>query len=127
MPGERDLDILLRSLHPVLQPDEFVFCTHHEIVGDPVCVVHESEGLTLILRRAEAERIGIAYTFPCRMVTLEVHSSLEAVGLIARVATALAAKGISVNPVSGYYHDHLFVPADRADEALKVLVPISSG
>src|SRR5690348_17097111 len=99
MPGERDLDRLLRSLRPVLDKDEFVFCTHHELAGEPVCIVREREGLTLILRRAEAERLGIAFTFPCRMITLEVHSSLEAVGLMARITSVLAAEGISVNPV----------------------------
>jgi hypothetical protein len=29
---------------------------------------------------------------------------------------------ISVNPVSGFYHDHLFVPVDRAEEAMRLLV-----
>ena len=127
MPGERDLDTLLRSLRPVLHADEFVFCTHAEVAGDPICIVREREGLTLVLRRAEAERMGMAFTFPCRMITLEVHSSLEAVGLIARLASALAAEGISVNPVSGYYHDHLFVPADRANEAMAVIDTILPG
>jgi hypothetical protein len=127
MPGERDLDTLLRSLRPVLHEDEFVFCTHFEMAGDPVCVIREREGLTLVLRRAEAEHLEIAFTFPCRMITLEVHSSLEAVGLMARIASVLAAKGISLNPVSGYYHDHLFVPVERANEAMEVLHSILPG
>jgi uncharacterized protein len=127
MPGERDLDLLLRSLRPILDPDEFVFATHHEAIGDPVAIVREREGVTLILRRAEAERLGIAHTFPCRRITLEVHSSLDAVGLMARISSALAAKGISINPVSGYYHDHLFVPVERADEAVAILQAISPG
>jgi hypothetical protein len=127
MPGERDLDILLRGLRPVLEPGEFVFATHHEPAGDPVCVFREREGLTLILQRVEAERLGIDFTFPCRMITLEVHSSLDAVGLLARVGAALAAKGISMNPVSGYYHDHLFVPIERTDEAMAVLDSILPG
>jgi hypothetical protein len=127
MPGERDLGTLLGSLRPVLHEDVFVFCTHSEVAGDPVCIVREREGLTLILRRAEAERLRIAYTFPCRMITLEVHSSLEAVGLMARVSSALAAEGISVNPVSGYFHDHLFVPAERAEDAMEVLRSILPG
>lgn len=121
MPGETDLDTLLAALQPVLHPDEFVFCTHSELVGHPVCIFHEPEGLSLILRRSEAERLGIAYTYPCRMITLAVHSSLEAVGLLARVAAALAERRISVNAASAYHHDHLFVPAGRAEEALSIL------
>ncbi len=55
------------------------------------------------------------------MITLNIHSSLDAVGFLAAITTRLAAAGMGVNPVSGYFHDHLFVPADRADEAMTVL------
>jgi len=121
MAGETDLDTLLAGLQPRLHPDEFVYCTAPEPVGDPIAVFREAEGYTLIMPRREAERFGIPYTYPCRMITLTVHSSLEAVGLLARIATVLAECGISVNAVSAYYHDHLFVPVERADDALEVL------
>jgi uncharacterized protein len=121
MPGERNLDILLRSLEPAMHEGEFVFCTRGEILGDPVCAFREAEGWTLVLPRAQAERLEIPFTYPCRMITLSVHSSLEAVGLLAEVAARLAARGISINVVSGYYHDHLFVPVDRAKEAMALL------
>ena len=121
MPGQTNLEELLRDLNPVLDTDEFVFCSVPEIAGHPVCVFHEREGITLVLRRAEAERLGLAFAFPCRMITLNVHSSLEAVGLLAAITAALAARGISVNAVSAYYHDHLFVPAGRAEEALEAI------
>jgi hypothetical protein len=90
---------------------------------EPVCVFREAEGCTLILRRGEAERLGLAFIYPCRMITLTVHSSLDAVGLLARVSALLAERGISVNAVSAYYHDHLFVPVERAEEALRALAP----
>jgi len=121
MPGERNLEALLRALAPSIHEDEFVFCTQPELAGDPVCAFRESEGWTLVLRRAEAERLGIPFTYPCRMITLTPHSSLDAVGLLAEVAARLAARGISVNVVSAYYHDHLFVPIDRAEEAVLAL------
>ncbi len=53
---------------------------------------------------------------------MTVHSSLEAVGFLAALTTRLAAAGISVNPVSAFYHDHLFVPENRAEEAVRLLV-----
>ena len=68
--------------------------------------------------REEAEKHGIAHEFPCRMITLDVHSSLEAVGFIARIATELARRGMGVNPVAGFHHDHLFVPEGREGEAM---------
>ena len=55
-----------------------------------------------------------------------MHSSLEAVGFLARITTKLAAHGISVNAVSAFYHDHLFVPTARADEALTLLRELAS-
>jgi hypothetical protein len=71
--------------------------------------------------QAEAEAAGLKTVFPCRMITLNIHSSLEAVGFLAALLPALAAEGMGINPVSGFFHDHLFVPADRARDALRVL------
>ena len=121
MPGQTNLEYLLRNLDPVLDADEFVFASLPEVTGHPVCVFREREGVTLVLRRAEAERLEVPFTFPCRLITLNVHSGLEAVGLLAAVTAALAARAISVNAVSAYYHDHLFVPVARAEEALEAI------
>nr|WP_255536405.1 ACT domain-containing protein [Pacificimonas pallii] len=61
------------------------------------------------------------------MITLNVHSSLAAVGFLARITTALAKAGIGVNPVSGFHHDHLFVPDGRERDAMAVLAQVSAG
>jgi hypothetical protein len=60
------------------------------------------------------------------MVTLQVHSSLDAVGLTAAVAQELADHGISCNVVAGSFHDHLFVPYDRGDEVVGLLTALAS-
>lgn len=126
MAGETDLERLLAGMDPELRPGVHVFATLAPGVPVPegialVMTFRETEGTTLILERAEAEAAGIEGSFPCRMITLRIHSALEAAGFMARIATRLAGAGIGVNPVAGYYHDHLFVPADRADEALDLL------
>ncbi len=124
-PGETNLAALLQTMQPILQPDEYVFCTvppgHPLPPLAPVAIFREVEGLTLIMSAAEAAQAGLASVYRCRWITLAVHSSLEAVGFLARITGMLAAHGISVNPVSGYYHDHLFVPAERAEEAMQLL------
>jgi hypothetical protein len=125
MSGETNLAKLLRSMQPLLLEGEYVFCSV-EPESDwaalaPVGLFYESEGLTLILRREQAEVAQLPYEAQFRMITLSVHSSLEAVGFLAAVASRLAAAGISVNPVSAYYHDHLFVPTVRAAEAMQIL------
>lgn len=125
--GERDLAVLLRSLDPVLDPCEYVFATAGASVPEAICTFREAEGTTLILPREAAERLGMPYTYPCRRITLTVHSSLEAVGLFAAVAACLAETGISVNAVSGYYHDHLFVRTEDAARAVAALEELRTG
>jgi hypothetical protein len=85
----------------------------------------EAEGMTLILHQHEAESLGLEFAYRCRMITLNVHSSLDAVGFLAVITKKLAAAGISVNPVSGFHHDHLFVPVGSETLAISVLEDLS--
>ncbi|MBA1143615.1 ACT domain-containing protein [Mesorhizobium sp. CCANP35] len=126
MNGETDLKKLLATMSPDLLPDIYVFATltpgTTQPEGlDPVMVFREREGLTLIVTEDAARVAGLTASFRCRMITLNIHSSLEAVGFLAAITTRLAAAGMGVNPVSAFYHDHLFVPADRAEEAMELL------
>ena len=130
MPGESNLAKLLRNMEPELHDGVFVFGSipaDKEIPAAlrPVCLFREREGITLVVRREEAEGAGLSYQFASRLITLTVHSSLEAVGFLAEITGRLAEAGISVNAVSAYYHDHLFVPDHRADEALQLLQAMS--
>jgi hypothetical protein len=125
--GETDLSLLMGSLEAELQDGRFVFATlkpgdRYPADVSPVLTFREAEGLTLILSREDAERSGLASEFPCRWITLKVYSSLNAVGFLASITNCLAKAGISVNAVSAFHHDHLFVPDNRADEAMSVLL-----
>ncbi len=126
MSGERKLDNLLHGLAAELVDGVYVFAT--VALEDMPCgfrprmTFREAEGINLILLRDEAEQHGLSYEFPCRMITLTVHSSLEAVGFIAHIATLFAQHGMPVNPVSGFFHDHLFIlerTRDRSDGDLE--------
>jgi len=129
MHGERNLERLLASLEPVQRPGTFVFAVVEDAapVGAvvPDATVREEEGLTVVLRREEADRLGVAYDHVGAWITLRVHSALDAVGLTAAVSAALAGAGLSCNVIAGYHHDHLLVPADRAHEAITVLAGMS--
>ena len=50
-----------------------------------------------------------------------MHSALDGVGLTAAVSGTLADAGISANMVSAACHDHLFVPAGTAGQAVRLL------
>jgi hypothetical protein len=126
VPGEDNLKTLLRDMKPEIQDGTFVFCwvaNDRDIPAaiEPLLIFREREGTTVVIGRDEAERLGLPSRFPSRLMTLTVHSSLEAVGFLAAITARLAEAGISVNAVSAYYHDHLFVPEHKADEALRLL------
>ena len=124
MPGERDLNTLLRKMKPEMQDGIFVFCSISKDIPlgiEPLLMFHEREGTSVVIQRGEAERLNLPFQFPSRLITLTVHSALDAVGFLAAITTRLAQAGISVNAVSAYHHDHLFVPEDKAAEALNVL------
>ena len=84
---------------------------------------------TAIMQMVEAGQLALTDTLErwapampnAAWITLEVHSSLAAVGLTAAFAGALAQANISCNVIAGYYHDHLFVARDDAERALSTL------
>jgi uncharacterized protein len=128
--GENNPEKLLKGMKPEMQEGIFVFCTIPEqqtitSAIRPVLMFREREGTTYAIRREEAETAGLSYQFASRLITLTVHSSLDAVGFLAAIAVRLAEAGISVNAVSAFYHDHLFVSDHRADEALCLLQSMS--
>ena len=126
MSGETNLQSLLANMKPALLEGEFVFCSVSPLAFDqlrirPIGIFRESEGVTIIIERSVADAEGLGYEFISRMITLNIHSSLEAVGFLASITSKLAEAGISVNTVSAFYHDHLFVPTDKASAVMRLL------
>jgi len=127
MTGEKDLDNLLKHMSPALYPGAFVFCSFEKAhYGDhadlePIAAVTESEGLTLIIPVSKADAHEIPYETVFSCITLNVHSSLDAVGLTAVVSSKLTEHGISANVIAGYFHDHIFVQAELADKAITAI------
>lgn len=129
MSGISDLTTLLKSMSPVLTEGEFVFCSvtgklKEYIEFNPLASFMEEEGLTLVLDKEKAERANLVFNGTFRKITLSVHSSLDAVGLTAKVAEKLASRDISANVIAAFYHDHVFVPEELADAALLALLEL---
>jgi len=132
MNGITNLQKLISSMNPILFTGEFVFITLPDAVyGEaahlaPIASFVEREGSTLIIPKDRADAEAIDYDETFSMITLQIHSSLSAVGLTAAVSKILADEGISANIVAAYFHDHVFVPSHRADEALLALQQVGS-
>jgi len=129
--GELDIAKLLKSLSPKLLVGEFVFLT---FVGarygdqkalNPIAAIQEEEGLTLVVPKALADQQSHVYNGVFACITLQVHSSLEAVGLTAAVASKLSSHEISANVIAGFFHDHILVQNHNAQKALMLLDAMS--
>ena len=114
-------------MSPELMVGEFVFCcfekacygAHAEL--EPIAAVGEIEGLTLVISRERADEHNISYESVFSCITLKVHSSLDAVGLTAAFSAKLTEYEISANVIAGYYHDHIFVQTNQAENAMTAL------
>jgi hypothetical protein len=120
-----DLNTLLASMSPELQPGVYVYatvpfsCDLGNIV--PLATFREREGLTIIVEEGEALKASIDPLFRAAWITLTVHSDLQAVGLTAAFATALGRANVSCNVVAAAHHDHIFVPIESAGAAMVAL------
>ena len=118
-------------MKPNLSTKKFVFCSVSGAVLTnlklrPQLLFREKEGATIVVERKIADNAKLKYAGAWAMITLDVHSDLSAVGFLAVVCGKLAKNEISVNAVSAYYHDHLFVPFGKRKKALKLLKELSS-
>lgn len=124
----RDLARLLREMRPRLNGGTWAYCGLPAGAPLPERAIgwfRESEGESVILPVEAARAAGLTIGFEAAWITLEVHSALEAVGLTAAVASALTSGGIPCNVVAALRHDHVFVPAGLAAEALAALEALS--
>jgi hypothetical protein len=113
-------------MEPELWQQPFIFCsvdlgTYERLKLSPIGMFREREGITVIVEQQQADQAGFLYTDLWACITLNIHSALTAVGFIAAISGKLATAGLSVNPVSAYYHDHLFVLWAERERALELL------
>ena len=129
MAGELRLNKLIQSMRPRLNTGDYVFVLKPTSIqipsADIVMLFQEKEGTTLILERQNADDLGLSCDFISAWITLDAHSSLEAVGLTAAVSNELAKNNMSCNVIAAYFHDHIFVAKNDAEKAMKVLTELS--
>ncbi|MDU6681227.1 MAG: ACT domain-containing protein [Varibaculum cambriense] len=128
MSSYSDFDLALSKLHPHMY-GKYVFLSEWDglpAVLEPFAQIREEEGLTSIVPLEQAKAAGLAAGKKIyRRITLDCDVSLEETGLTFTVASQLASQSIPCNVLSGLHHDHLMVPAARAQEAISLLEQLS--
>jgi hypothetical protein len=125
MEGEINLKNILKNLNPSLNEGEYVYCTVDNIDKIPLSKIlflfKEKESITIIIKKEYAEELNLNFSYVASWITLNVHSSLSAVGLTAKFSKALSDAGISCNVVAAYFHDHIFVDEKDSVKAISTL------
>ena len=120
----RDTGAMIAGMAPRLSGGavRFAALTDPEAIAEALpaaeALIREDEATTLIL---PVDHAAAGDGPAMRRITLEINSSLEGVGLTAAVSAALAEAGLFANVVAAYHHDHVYVPAERAQEAVALL------
>lgn len=129
--GETDLGKILRSMQVTIHEGQYVFCSLPsgldgiDLREVKSCIV-EREGMSVVVPRRYADEVlHITYDFVASWITIDVHSSLSAVGLTAVIAKALSREKISCNVIAGFYHDHVFVSHVDCERAITILQSLS--
>lgn len=125
MSGEKNLDTILKNLNPVLNEGRYVYCCVNDSDNIPFSKIlflfKEAEGITVVLKKEDADQLNLEYSYVAAWITFKVHSSLEAVGMTAAFSAALGKENISCNVVAAYFHDHIFIDEKDAEKAMNVL------
>ncbi|NNE06431.1 MAG: ACT domain-containing protein [Xanthomonadales bacterium] len=127
MAAINDLETLIKHADPRLAEGLFVFTSipgarYGDLASlDPVAMIQEKEGLAMLIDQSTAHKAGLDSGRPFCLISLSVHSDLNAVGLTAAISACLAEQGIPANLFAGYFHDHILVPAECADQAMRSL------
>ena len=127
---EKKLERLLANLSPEMKQGDYVFCTTQKLptnlnLMDIRCFFKEDEGYSMVIQKEIADSNNLDYHLITSWIELGVYSSLSAIGLTARVASALTEEGISCNCIAAFHHDHLFIDKESAPRALGILQRLS--
>lgn len=125
MTGATDLQKMLSEMRVSIRDPTYCLVSlaspTAELRNSAAAMIVEEEAVTLVITTDEADANGLPYDFPAAWLTLEVHSSLHAIGLTAAVAQMLTDEGIPCNVLAGFYHDHLLVPAGKGHQVKMLL------
>ncbi|QPK81084.1 hypothetical protein G7Y41_08595 [Schaalia sp. ZJ405] len=121
-----DLDYALSTLKAT-PGDEYVFAHLDHVPSgiDPFAVIHDDDGYTIVVEKSQAQSIGLDVSKTYAQVILGLDANLDSIGITATIAQLMTARSIVANIITCVHHDHLFVQADRANEAVATLTDLA--
>lgn len=97
-------------------------------IGEPFCaLIVDKDEVTMMIPADALAHFGrrlpehVKGESAYRLITIDVVLEPDLVGFMAHVSVALASAGITLMPFAAYSRDHLLVPAEKLDLALKTL------
>ena len=132
MSEETSLQKILQQLNPSLSAETYVFVGVNnqsllKVLGyDPLAFFKEPEGITLILRKTEADNNLLKYDKELCRITFNAPYHFECAGLNAIIASALAKAGIGVTPIKTLYKRSILVDKGDAHTALEILQSVQT-
>lgn len=125
MSGITNLQETLKSIKVQCDNIEYAFTSVPDDSGisraEVLATFQENGRLAVIAPKQYLDSLTIENEGPYAKLTIDVHTSLELVGLTAVMASALAKHGISANVVAAFYHDHVFVQYELRERAIELL------
>lgn len=124
------LQEVLQNLDPVISQHTFVYVgvTNQSLLKvlgyDPVAFYKEKAGITLILRKEEADNNFLTYDNEFCKIDLNAPFHFDCTGLTAIVSSALAKAGIAIRPVQTAYSRFILIEKDDAHTALEILITL---
>jgi hypothetical protein len=119
---------MLAAMDPVLDETRYQFISVTPQIAPralAAAIATFREAMSAVVAQPEASDLGANGPVFAR-ITLQVFSDLEAAGLTAAVASALAAEGIACNMIAALHHDHAFVPQEKAADAMAILQDLAA-
>ena len=123
---------MITGMNPVLEGANYCFVSVPEgyrsrrIAEVAMASFLEDEGWSFIVTPEAARAFDLPVGPLFRRIVLTVDSALDGVGLTAAVSGKLAGSGIACNMVAAFHHDHIFVPAAHAEQALALLLELQA-
>ncbi len=124
------LQEVLQNLDPVISQHTYVYVGVNnqsllKVLGyDPLAFYKEKSGITLILRKEDADNNFLTYENEFCKITLNAPFHFDCTGLTAIISSALAKAGIAIRPIQTVYSRFILIEKGDAHTALEILVSL---